>query len=57
MRYSSKARTNIFLVVLAVLVGLLWAGVIDAEMKWTATLFGLALAALAVARRAPRRCS
>ena len=37
---------NIFLVTLAILVGLLWAGTIDAEMKWTATMFGLALMAL-----------
>jgi hypothetical protein len=51
MTYGSKARTNIFLLALVVLVGLLWAGTIAPEMKWTATLFGLALAALAVARR------
>jgi hypothetical protein len=51
MRYSSKSRTNIFLVALAVLVGLLWAGTIGPEMKWTATLFGLALAPLVAARR------
>ena len=38
--------SNIFLVTLAVLVGLLWSGAIDAEMKWTATMFGLALAGL-----------
>jgi hypothetical protein len=37
---------NIFLVALAVIVGLLWSGVIDAEMKWTATMFGLALMAI-----------
>jgi hypothetical protein len=37
---------NIFLVALAVIVGLLWAGTIDNEMKWTATMFGLALMAL-----------
>jgi hypothetical protein len=37
---------NIFLVTLTVIVGLLWAGTIDNEMKWTATMFGLALAAL-----------
>jgi hypothetical protein len=37
---------NPFLVTLAILVGLLWAGTIDNEMKWTATMFGLALAAL-----------
>jgi hypothetical protein len=51
MTYGSKARTNVFLLALAVLVGLLWAGTIGVEMKWTATLFGLALAALAAARR------
>ena len=55
MRGRLQTSTNIFLVALAVLVGLLWAGVIGAEMKWTATLFGLALAALAAAHRAPRR--
>ena len=37
---------NIFLVALTVLVGLLWAGSIHAEMKWTATMFGLALMSL-----------
>jgi hypothetical protein len=37
---------NIFLATLAILVGLLWAGTIDAEMKWTATMFGLALMAV-----------
>jgi hypothetical protein len=37
---------NIFLVALAVLVGLLWAGTIGSEMKWTATMFGLALMAV-----------
>jgi MFS-type transporter involved in bile tolerance (Atg22 family) len=37
---------NIFLVTLAILVGLLWAGTIDNEMKWTATMFGLALMAV-----------
>jgi len=37
---------NIFLVALAVIVGLLWAGTIEAEMKWTATMFGLALMAV-----------
>jgi hypothetical protein len=35
-----------------VLVGLLWAGTIDAEMKWTATMFGLALAAFITGRQA-----
>lgn len=38
--------SNIFLVTLAILVGLLWSGAIDAEMKWTATMFGLSLAAI-----------
>lgn len=37
---------NIFLVTLAILVGLLWSGVIDNEMKWTATMFGLSLMAV-----------
>jgi hypothetical protein len=37
---------NIFLVALTVIVGLLWAGTIDNEMKWTATMFGLALMSL-----------
>jgi hypothetical protein len=36
---------------LAVLVGLLWSDVIDPEMKWTATMFGLALAAFLVGSR------
>jgi type IV secretory pathway TrbD component len=57
VRGRLQTRTSIFLVALAVLVGLLWAGVIDAEMKWTATLFGLALAALAAARRTSHRYS
>jgi hypothetical protein len=42
---------SIFAVALAIIVGLLWAGTIDAEMKWTATMFGLALAALVATRR------
>jgi len=37
---------NIFLVTLTILVGLLWSGAIDAEMKWTATMFGLSLMSL-----------
>ena len=37
---------NIFLVTLTILIGLLWSGTIDAEMKWTATMFGLALMSL-----------
>jgi hypothetical protein len=57
MMGNLQSRTSIFLVALAVLAGLLWAGVIGAEMKWTATLFGLALAALAAARRALHRSS
>jgi hypothetical protein len=55
MRRHFLTRPNIFLIALAVLVGLLWAGTIDAEMKWTATLFGLALAALVANRRHWRR--
>jgi hypothetical protein len=50
--------SNIFLVTLAVLVGLLWSGAIEAEMKWTATMFGLSLAALMFAsgeRARPRQ--
>ena len=45
MKRKMRRRANIFVIALAVLVGLLWAGVLDAEMKWTATMFGLALAA------------
>jgi hypothetical protein len=52
---SLQSKTGILLVGLAVLAGLLWAGVIDAEMKWTATLFGVALAALLAGRRASHR--
>jgi len=45
MKRKSRARGgNAFAAVLAIFVGLLWSGVIDAEMKWTATMFGLALA-------------
>jgi len=45
MKRKSRARgSNVFAAALAVFVGLLWSGVIDAEMKWTATMFGLALA-------------
>jgi hypothetical protein len=50
MRRTARSRENVFLVALAVIVGLLWAGTIDAEMKWTATMFGLALTALVVGR-------
>ena len=51
MRRRARHGENIFLVTLAIIVGLLWAGTIDAEMKWTATMFGLALAALVATRR------
>ena len=51
MRRRVSNRENVFLAALAVLVGLLWAGTIDAEMKWTATMFGLALAAFLAERR------
>jgi hypothetical protein len=51
MRRHFLVRPNIFLAALAVLVGLLWAGTIGPEMKWTATLFGLSLAALVANRR------
>ena len=51
MRRRATNRQNVFLVALAVIVGLLWAGTIDAEMKWTATMFGLALAALLAGSR------
>ncbi len=46
-----RTRGNVFVMALAVFVGLLWADVIDAEMKWTATMFGLALAAVLVGGR------
>jgi hypothetical protein len=42
-RRSRNRGASIFAATLAILVGLLWSGVIDAEMKWTATMFGLAL--------------
>ena len=51
MKRRGSRGENIFLVALAVIVGLLWAGTIDNEMKWTATMFGLALAALVATRR------
>jgi hypothetical protein len=51
VRRRATNRQNVFLVALAVIVGLLWAGTIDAEMKWTATMFGLALAALLAGSR------
>ena len=37
---------NIFLVTHGDIVGLLWSGAIHPEMKWTATMFGLALFSL-----------
>jgi len=44
MRRRARNRgSNVFAATLAIIVGLLWSGVIDAEMKWTATMFGLAL--------------
>ena len=46
---------NIFLVTLTILVGLLWSGAIDAEMKWTATMFGLVADGDPHRRRAGRR--
>ena len=42
-RRSRNRGGSVFAAVLAIFVGLLWAGAIDAEMKWTATMFGLAL--------------
>ena len=42
-RRSRNRGGSVFAAVLAIFVGLLWSGVIDAEMKWTATMFGLAL--------------
>jgi ABC-type polysaccharide/polyol phosphate export permease len=50
-RRSRNRGANIFAATLAILVGLLWSGVIDAEMKWTATMFGLALMAFMVGNR------
>ena len=53
MKRRPRARGgNVFAMVLAIFVGLLWSGVIDAEMKWTATMFGLALMTFLVASRA-----
>jgi hypothetical protein len=46
----SRDRGTPVLIALAVFAGLLWSGAIDAEMKWTATIFGLALAAFLVCR-------
>jgi hypothetical protein len=42
-RPRNRGGTVPFAATLAILVGLLWSGAIDAEMKWTATMFGLAL--------------
>jgi ABC-type polysaccharide/polyol phosphate export permease len=50
-RRSRNRGSNVFAATLAILVGLLWSGVIDAEMKWTATMFGLALMAFLVGNR------
>jgi hypothetical protein len=46
----SRRNGGVILIALAVLTGLLWAGTIEAEMKWTATIFGLALAAFLFTR-------
>ena len=40
---GNRGGTVPFAATLAIFVGLLWSGAIDAEMKWTATMFGLAL--------------
>jgi hypothetical protein len=46
----SRDRATPVIVALAVIAGLLWSGAIEAEMKWTATIFGLALAAFLFTR-------
>lgn len=46
----SRDRATPILIALAVLAGLLWAGTIEAEMQWTAAIFGLALAAFLLTR-------
>jgi hypothetical protein len=51
VRRKFRTRGNVFVIAFTVFAGLLWAGVIDAEMKWTATMFGLALAAIFVGDR------
>jgi hypothetical protein len=50
-RRRANRGANVFAATLAVFVGLLWSGVIDAEMKWTATMFGLALMTFLVGNR------
>jgi len=50
-RPRNRGGTVPFAATLAILVGLLWSGVIDAEMKWTATMFGLALMTFMLAAR------
>jgi len=50
-RQRNRGGTVPFAAALAIIVGLLWAGTIDAEMKWTATMFGLALAAFITGRK------
>jgi len=40
---KNRGGTVPFAATLAIFVGLLWSGAIDAEMKWTATMFGPAL--------------
>ena len=46
----SRERATLILIALAVLTGLLWAGTIEAEMQWTAAIFGLTLAAFLLTR-------
>ncbi len=50
-RRSRNRGANVFAAALAIFVGLLWSGAIDAEMKWTATMFGLALFTFMLAAR------
>jgi hypothetical protein len=50
-RPRNRGGTVPFAAALAIFVGLLWSGVIDAEMKWTATMFGLALMTFLVGTR------
>ena len=42
-RLRNRGGSVPFAATLSIIVGLLWSGAIDAEMKWTATMFGLAL--------------
>lgn len=52
MRRRPRNRgANVFAATLAIIVGLLWSGAIDAEMKWTATMFGLSLMTFMLAAR------